>query len=82
MQECRINIRRHSGSSKARVRIERDCETVSIQIIDNGRGISAHDNAAKQVGGELKIESGKSGTTVRLVIPVNETETRDQSTAK
>ena len=101
MQECLSNIHRHSGSSRASVRLERDSETVSIQISDSGRGISVHGNGAKQsgipragvgipvmyervkqVGGELRIESGESGTTVRLVIPVNETEASDHSIAR
>lgn len=92
MQECLSNIHRHSGSSVANVRLERDCETVSMQITDKGRGISrtAHRSGqpaspkagvgipvmherVKQVGGKLDIESGKFGTTVRLVIPLNET---------
>lgn len=97
MQECLSNIHRHSGSSKAsvrleRMRLERSCEAVSMQISDSGRGISAYDNGTKrpcipragvgipvmyervkQVGGQLKIESGKLGTTVRLVIPLGET---------
>ncbi len=41
VQECLTNIHRHSGSKKATIRITRKAETVSLDIQDEGKGISA-----------------------------------------
>ena len=40
VQECLTNIHRHSGSKKAIIRIARKAETVSLDIQDEGKGIS------------------------------------------
>jgi PAS domain S-box-containing protein len=40
VQECLTNIHRHSGSKKATIRIARKAETVSLDIQDEGKGIS------------------------------------------
>jgi len=41
VQECLTNIHRHSGSKSAAIRLERTSQHVSIEISDQGRGISA-----------------------------------------
>ena len=41
VQECLTNIHRHSGSTSAVIRVARDHETVSLEIQDKGKGISA-----------------------------------------
>jgi signal transduction histidine kinase len=40
VQECLTNIHRHSGSKSAVIRIARDSKNVSLQIRDEGKGIS------------------------------------------
>jgi PAS domain S-box-containing protein len=40
VQECLTNIHRHSGSKNAKIRIGRDDSGVSLEVKDNGKGIS------------------------------------------
>jgi PAS domain S-box-containing protein len=40
VQESLINIHRHAGSETARIRLQRDAETLVLEIEDGGRGIS------------------------------------------
>jgi PAS domain S-box-containing protein len=42
MQEALTNIQRHSGSAVARVRLEREPQSVRLQIEDEGRGMPGH----------------------------------------
>ena len=39
IQECLTNIHRHSGSDRAKIRIERNDNNVSLEIRDKGKGI-------------------------------------------
>jgi signal transduction histidine kinase len=39
VQESLINIHRHAGSETARIRLERDAETLVLEIEDRGHGI-------------------------------------------
>lgn len=48
VQEGLTNIHRHSGSKNATVRISRGADDVRLDIIDNGKGISADKLAAIQ----------------------------------
>jgi PAS domain S-box-containing protein len=41
VQECLTNIHRHSASKTATIRLSRTAESVSLQIQDEGKGISA-----------------------------------------
>jgi signal transduction histidine kinase len=54
VQECLTNIHRHSGSSRAAIKLHRADQRVVVEVHDEGRGISA----TKQR--EL-LESGRSG---------------------
>jgi PAS domain S-box-containing protein len=40
IQECLTNVHRHSGSKNAAIRISRETESVSLEIEDEGKGIS------------------------------------------
>jgi PAS domain S-box-containing protein len=91
VQESLTNIQRHSGSRKAKIRIERDPGAITLEISDKGSGIpgnlgrqngklsfglgvgipSMHERV-KLIGGQLDIESGDSGTMVRVTIPVDD----------
>ena len=42
IQEALTNVHRHSGSSKAAVRIIRDPKEVKLQVSDEGRGVPPH----------------------------------------
>ena len=40
VQECLTNIHRHSGSKSAVIRVARDSDHLSLEVQDNGKGIS------------------------------------------
>lgn len=40
VQECLTNVHRHSGSKSAAIRISRDARMVSVEVEDQGKGIS------------------------------------------
>jgi two-component system NarL family sensor kinase len=83
VQECLTNIHRHSGSSTARIRIERRDTAIQIEVQDDGRGIPAKNvmsgsglglsgmrERSRQLGGTLEIKSNGKGTTVTVRLPV------------
>jgi PAS domain S-box-containing protein len=91
VQESLTNVRRHSGSLRAEIRMERGAKKVTLEVSDRGSGISgipprrngdssfrigvgiaSMQERVKLIGGRLDIESGDSGTTVRVTISVNE----------
>lgn len=81
LQESLTNIHKHSGSQAARLRLALADGQVVLEIHDCGKGLVVSDRVngvgvasmrerLKQLGGELILESGDSGTTVRAVLPV------------
>ena len=48
VQECLTNIHRHSDSQTATIRLSRTAESVSLEIQDEGKGISAEQLAMIQ----------------------------------
>lgn len=81
VQECLTNIHRHSGSKSARIAITRDARNITLEIRDQGHGmpvpiragvgIQGMGERVRQLGGELKIESGSFGTRVIAMFPAN-----------
>ncbi|MGD0570711.1 MAG: PAS domain S-box protein [Candidatus Sulfotelmatobacter sp.] len=81
VQECLTNIHRHSGSGSASVVISHDTHSVTIEVRDQGKGMSMPIRAGvgiqgmrervRQLGGQLEIESGSGGTRVTAIFPVN-----------
>lgn len=83
VQESLGNIRRHSGSATASVRIRCIGDDIVLEIQDQGRGLGAGSadkinvgvgirsmrERLRQFGGELQIESNGVGTIVRAVLP-------------
>lgn len=79
-QESLTNVRRHSGSASATIRLERDVEEVRLEVQDSGRGLPANTpmgvglrgmkERLHQIGGELEIESDSEGTTVLASLPL------------
>jgi signal transduction histidine kinase len=57
MQECLTNIHRHSESKTASIRIARDSKQITLDIRDQGKGMSAERLT--------EIQSGRSGVGVR-----------------
>ena len=50
VQECLTNVHRHSGSTKAEIRIARSGDSVSLEIADEGKGLSAEKLAGLRAG--------------------------------
>jgi signal transduction histidine kinase/DNA-binding response OmpR family regulator len=57
VQECLTNIHRHSGSKTAGIRITREATQVTVEIRDQGNGMSPAKLA--------EIQSGRSGVGIR-----------------
>jgi PAS domain S-box-containing protein len=91
VQESLNNIRRHSGSPRAKIRVARNPQEITLEVSDAGRGISEKQpmqdgeipfklgvgipsmhERVKLIGGQLTIDSSRSGTTVRVTIRINE----------
>lgn len=85
IQEALSNVRRHSGSRTALVEVSCDGGTLQLQITDQGRGIppdsdrsgvglaSMHERA-RLLKGKLAVETGSSGTTIKVELPVSVSE--------
>ena len=84
-QETLTNVARHSGATEVDVRLDQSDDSVTLEIKDNGKGISEAESSgskslgllgmrerAQLLGGELKITgtAGK-GTTVKVRIPLS-----------
>jgi PAS domain S-box-containing protein len=86
VQESLANAHRHAESSTARIRLDGDKTTVRLEVEDAGKGlpkakaegqlvmggvgITGMQERIKQLGGQLQIESGRHGTTVRVTLPL------------
>ena len=83
VQEGLSNVIRHSGSSKAVVRLVRKPDQAMLQIQDFGRGMDAGNmrpaaglgilgmrERLRYVNGRLDIESGPHGTTLTAIVPL------------
>ena len=83
-QEGLTNALRHSGARAATVSLVADAETLTLRVVDDGKGmpaplpsgtagIAGMRERALLVGGRLSIESAPDrGTEVRLSIPVDQ----------
>jgi PAS domain S-box-containing protein len=82
IQESLTNIHQHSRSTQATIRLGRNARDVIIEVSDTGHkksgdrfpfkpgvGISSMQERVKQIGGQLAMESGSRGTTVRAMLP-------------
>jgi two-component system NarL family sensor kinase len=91
LQEGLSNIHRHSGSGTATVLVACDGHRFTLEIGDQGRGISCE--AVEGVGlasmrervrllkGELEIKTGQAGTTIVIQLPVVRSKASSSSTA-
>ena len=84
-QEALTNITKHAQASKVELDLSMAGGVLSLEISDNGRGLSATDLAkaksfgirglherASTVGGWVDLSSGAAGTTLILSIPLPE----------
>jgi PAS domain S-box-containing protein len=90
VQESITNIHRHSGSSRATIRLTRHASSVQLEVQDYGKGLPPESapipgvrprsgvgmmgmrERVRHIGGKLTIESGPSGTTVCVKLPVSD----------
>jgi signal transduction histidine kinase len=84
VQECLNNVRRHSQSPTAVVRVLRNETFIKVEVQDNGKGFSSNIEAAVELGlglrgmqerlrflgGTLNIESNAEGTLVIAIVPI------------
>ena len=79
-QEGLANVRKHSGASRASIRLVVSAEERSLRISDNGSGfeldaprdgygLSGMRERLALVGGTLDIETGADGTTLLITLP-------------
>ena len=65
IQECLLNIQRHSKSQKAQIRIEADSERITLEVRDDGVGMQSA--ALERVeGGAPKVGVGLAGMAERM----------------
>ncbi len=55
VQECLTNIHRHSGSSKASIRLEKCSQGILLEVADEGKGIPAEKLAGAGSGARLGV---------------------------
>ena len=86
LQESLTNIHRHSGSGVAQIRLTINSASVTLEVQDEGKGISPlaePNNAArtgvgiagmrervKELGGDFQIGSNASGTLLKVSLPL------------
>jgi signal transduction histidine kinase len=84
LQEALTNIARHARATRVRVALRIDAQSLSLQVCDDGRGITEHEQhgahslglvglreRALALGGAVAITRGAgAGTTVSLELPL------------
>ncbi len=86
IREALTNVGRHARASRASVRLQTDTESVTLEIVDNGRGLAAGTGEvtpgaglglsnlrrrAEKLGGELEIGMpGGGGTSILWRVPL------------
>ena len=91
-QEALTNITKHAQASRVQIDLSLAGGVMSLEISDNGRGLSQADLAkarsfgirglherAGTVGGWVDLSSGETGTTLILSIPLSAAELTDTS---
>jgi signal transduction histidine kinase len=81
VQEAVMNVRRHAAASQCTVSVRRREDELVVMIVDDGRGLPSRPREgvgllsmrerAEEVGGVLRVGTGRrGGTVVEAVIPV------------
>jgi PAS domain S-box-containing protein len=95
-QETLTNIARHANATKAEIILKRDPKGVEMQVKDNGRGIKEQEilnpgsfgimgmrERVDYLGGSLRINGSRDGTTVTMLVPIDlEGGSDDQDTGR
>lgn len=86
LQECLTNVHRHSGSKVAKVKITHGDASITLEVSDQGHGVSPQNGSAEaagvgitgmrervhELGGSFEIMSTPGGTLVKAVLPITE----------
>ena len=86
LQECLTNVHRHSGSKVAKVKILPEETNVTLEVSDNGQGVTSENGSdpvpgvgitgmrerVRELGGQFDINFTAEGTMVRAVLPIGE----------
>lgn len=79
-QEALTNVQRHAAAGEVSVRTEREGDTITLEVADDGRGGAAESAGhglrfmrarAEAAGGTLDVESKAGGTRITLQVPVS-----------
>lgn len=81
LQESLTNVVKHARATTAHVRLSLEPHRVVVEVTDDGRGFDPQARTAGfgvagmrervyLAGGELEINAGEAGTTVRCTLPV------------
>ncbi|MDH4052338.1 MAG: histidine kinase [Rubrivivax sp.] len=83
VQEALTNVSKHARATQARIELSLGAGVLSLEVSDNGRGLTAADRAkarsyglrglherAATVGGWVDVSSGAAGTHVILSVPL------------
>ena len=94
VRQCLVNVLRHSGSATAEIAISASESSVSVLVVDSGRGFTASAAAAdrlglrnsvhdriERVGGSVTIWSSPDvGTTVMMLVPASHADAEGRAT--
>jgi len=88
VQEALTNIQRHSGSTIAKIHVDRDAQSLHLIVEDEGRGmagehrdepnalrglgIAGMHERVRELGGQIEIQSRDRGTRVVVRLPLPE----------
>ncbi len=80
-QEALVNVRRHSGATRVRVRLEADADDVTLVVHDNGKGMGfrgrlSHEELAMQHAGPRVLRERLEIMGGRLLVDSSMTGTR------
>ena len=79
VREAVANAVRHGGAKRVTVSIHREADSLSLTVIDDGRGFAQDDKIAppaslngrvREAHGELKVESTEGKTSVMIRLPL------------
>ncbi|RYF68448.1 MAG: hypothetical protein EOO22_17720, partial [Comamonadaceae bacterium] len=79
-QEALTNVLKHSGAAKVHVHLRQTGDALELEIVDDGRGAADGDRPpgrgidnmqarAQQLGAQLALQGGPTGTRVALRVP-------------
>ena len=79
-RESLTNVIRHAQATRVEVRIRVDSQRLSLQVQDNGvgiseaqtggRGLGNRRSRAEELGGKLTVEAASPGTRLVLDVPI------------